>query len=114
MKRIWLFCLLFFSVLLNAQEKNFGIYSNLSSEAGEFGGFEIFFVPNKLLFQIAEGWPKDPVLLDIVHEKGNIYSTVHPEIGPILLTFAESNVELNFVNMKHVVTLKKGNSFWQQ
>ena len=66
--------LLFIALPLNlfAEQRFYGIYSNMVSSGGELSGFEMFFLhdgrPGKcsdsVLFQFSEGWPQYPELLD--------------------------------------------------
>ncbi len=95
-------------------EKNYGIYSNMkATEDGHFGGYEVFYTPHKLVFQIAEGWPTDPIILNIENKTTNQYLSKHPEMGKMILTFTNEKLEIYFVDMKCYQVLKKGKSFWQ-
>jgi hypothetical protein len=105
---------LFLSCNLLAENKHYGIYSNMSASDGHFAGFEVFYTPEKLVFQIAEGWPKDPILLNIHHDKENTYKSKHPDMGEFILTFQGDTLELLFPNMSYKQVLKKGKSFWQK
>lgn len=102
------------AVTARAQENNFGIYSNIQAVNGHFAGIEIFYTPNKLLFQMAEGWPGNPILLDIDNISRNKYSALHPEMGKMQLSFSEQQVEINFSEISYIQVLSKGKSFWQK
>ncbi len=110
----YVICLLMLAVTARAQENNFGIYSNIRAANGHFDGMEIFYTPNKLLFQMAEGWPHNPILLDIRNISNNKYSAVHPEMGKMQLSFSEQQVEINFSDISYIQILNKGKSFWQR
>lgn len=107
--------ILFISLYSYSQEENFGMYTNMSASDGHFGGFEILYVPNdKVIFQEAEGWPKDPIILDMKRDKDNGYFIIHPDWGQITLEFENDKVKLDFVASRYSKVLTKGQSFWQK
>jgi hypothetical protein len=70
----YILMLLFFAFPLNlfAEQRFYGIYSNMVSSGGEPSGFGMFFLhdgrsgtsSDSVLFQFSEGWPQYPELLD--------------------------------------------------
>lgn len=109
--------------LVSAEEAFiYGIYTNMNASSGEPSGMEMYFLndgrPGKcnksVLFQLAEGWPQYPELIDccgcssnkIVFSSKNLGRfTGHIESDYLVGKFADSNYE---------VKLKKGLGFWQK
>ena len=68
-----LLILLLIAIPMNviADQRLYGIYSNMSASGGEPSGFEMFFLHDgragrcseSVLFQYADGWPEYPELL---------------------------------------------------
>lgn len=115
MKYLLLSLILLAAPKVLAQETNFGVYSNLSASDGHFSGFEIFYVPNsKVVFQMAEGWPKDPIILDMGRDNENGYVASHPEMGKMIFEFDGDRLRIIFSDINYTQELTKGKSFWQQ
>lgn len=107
--------ILLISLGASSQEENFGLYTNMSASDGHFSGFEILYVPNsKVIFQESEGWPKDPVILDMKRDKDNGYFVIHPGWSRVVLKFENKKVTLDFVDSRYSQVLRKGLSFWQK
>ena len=123
-KLYYILMLLFIALPLNlfAEQRFYGIYSNMVSSGGEPSGFEMFFLhdgrPGKcsdsVLFQFSEGWPQYPELLDCCGCSGNHIEFVSKEWGKFKGKIENKTLKGEFIDAKHKVSLKKGQSFWQR
>lgn len=107
---------------LHAEEKFYGIYSNMQAVEGDYSGFEFFIVPSNegdfLIFQDAEGWPKKPLILAVriggtKISDNNLIRFAHPEMGPFEGRISGDSLTGEFTRMKYKIRLTKGKSIWQ-
>ena len=120
----YILVLLLMALPLNlfAEQRFYGIYSNMVSSGGEPSGFEMFFLhdgrPGKcsdsVLFQVAEGWPQYPELLDCCGCSANHIEFISKEWGKFSGKIENGTLEGEFIDAKQKVSLKKGQSFWQK
>ena len=114
--------ILFLISHLFADEKFYGIYSNMQVSEGDYSGFEFIIVPSNegdfLIFQDAEGWPKKPLLLTVQlggtqKSDSNLVRFTHPEMGPFEGRIEGEGLIGEFKQMKYEIELTKGKSIWQ-
>ena len=104
-----------------AEQSLYGIYSNLNSLSGEPSGYEMFFLhdgrpgrcSDSVFFQIAEGWPQYPELLDCCSCSAKRIEFVSKKVGKFIGKIENNTLIGEFIEMKQKVRLKKGLSFWQ-
>jgi len=107
---------------LFAEQKFYGIYSNMMASDGEPSGFEMFFLHDgragrcseSVIFQYAEGWPEYPELLDCCGCSENHIEFVSKQLGKFKGKIENENLIGEFIETKQRVFLKKGQSFWQK
>jgi hypothetical protein len=100
----------------------YGIYSNLSSNAGHHSGMEMFILddgrPGKcyqsVLFQIAEGSPQYPELLDCCTCSASHIVFNSKKWGKFIGRIDNNSLVGEFIDSKHKIKLKKGQSYWQK
>ena len=117
-----IFLLMAFPFNLDAGQSFYGIYSNMIASDGEPSGFEMFFLhdgrPGKcsdsVFFQVAEGWPQYPELLDCCGCSANHIEFISREWGKFKGKIENGTLEGEFIDAKQKVSLKKGQSFWQK
>jgi hypothetical protein len=105
-----------------AEQKIYGIYSNMDASSGEPSGFEMFFLhdgrPGKcsdtVIFQVAEGWPQYPEMLDCCSFSANHVEFVSEKWGKFVGKIENDTLSGEFVEAKLKIILKKGDSFWQK
>ena len=103
-----------------AEQTLYGIYSNLSSPSGEPSGYEMFILhdgrpgrcSDSVLFQMAEGWPQYPELLDCCSCSVKRIEFVSKKVGRFVGKIENDTLVGEFIEMKQKVRLKKGLSFW--
>ena len=107
----------------NEEIQKYGIYSNMQIVNGEYSGLEFIVIPGNatdyLLFQIAEGWPQKPVLLEVNLGSSrtgmnNKISFNHPQWGPFEGEINGDSLAGEFTQAKWRVTLPRGQSIWQK
>ena len=104
-----------------AEQSLYGIYSNMNSVSGEPSGLEMFFLhdgrpgrcSDSVLFQVSEGWPQYPELLDCCNCSVNQIQFVSKEWGKFVGKIENDTLVGEFTESKMKVSLKKGKSFWQ-
>jgi hypothetical protein len=101
------------------QVTRYGVYSNMNAVDGDYSGFEFIILPANegdfLVFQMAEGWPSKPLLLQL--ERTNDQTDVvfeHPEMGPFEGKIRGNVLSGEFTRMKYRIELRRGRSIWQQ
>lgn len=125
MKKILLACTILltgFSFAAQAENKMYGIYSNMRSVDGEISGLEMLILhngkpgqcSNSVLFQVAEGWPQNPELLDCCRCSDQHIEFVSREWGKFVGRIEGNALNGEFVDARHKITLPKGQSFWQK
>lgn len=125
MKKLYgmsIFLFLAISLDLYASQSFYGIYSNMIATGGEPSGFEMFFFhdgrPGKcsdsVLFQAAEGWPHYPELLDCCGCTANHIEFHSKRWGKFEGKIENGILMGEFIEAKHKISLKKGQSFWQK
>ena len=105
-----------------AEQSLYGIYSNLNAASGEPSGYEMFILhdgrpgqcSDSVLFQVAEGWPQYPELLDCCACSVNQIEFVSKKFGKFIGIIENDTLVGEFVEIKQKVRLKKGLSFWQR
>ena len=105
-----------------AEQRIYGIYSNMDASHGEPSGFEFFFLhdgrPGKcndtVIFQVAEGWPQYPEILDCCACSANHIEFVSKNWGKFIGQIENDTLSGEFVEAKKAITIKKGESFWQK
>ena len=105
-----------------AEPSLYGTYSNLVAESGEPSGMEMFFLNDgragkcsqSVLFQVAEGWPQYPELLDCCSCTVRHVEFDSKILGKFVGHIENSNMIGEFIDAKYKVNLKKGRSFWQK
>lgn len=111
------------SYIDNNEIPKYGIYSNIQVVNGEYSGLEFFIIPGNttdyLLFQLAEGWPQKPVLLEVNlggsrNDMNNKISFNHPQWGPFEGEINDGALTGEFTEAKWRVTLTRGQSVWQK
>jgi hypothetical protein len=110
------------SVNAFAEQRIYGIYSNMDASNGELSGFEFFFLndgrPGKcsdtVIFQVAEGWPQYPEILDCCACSANHIEFVSKKWGKFIGRIENDTLSGEFVEAKKTITIKKGASFWQK
>ena len=119
---ISIFLIIALSSNLFAEQRFYGIYSNMVSSGGEPSGFEMFFLHDgrlgkcsvSVLFQFSEGWPQYPELLDCCGCSAYHIEFVSKEWGKFKGKIENKTLKGEFIDAKHKVSLKKGQSFWQR
>ncbi len=116
--------IIFMTIPMNviAEQKIYGIYSNMNALRGEPSGFEMFFLHDgrsgqcndSVIFQVAEGWPQYPELLDCCVCSVNHIEFVSKKWGKFVGKIENETLVGEFIKAKHKITLKKGKSFWQK
>jgi hypothetical protein len=110
------------TVVLAATVSPFGVYSNMRALDGDVSGFELFLIPSQsgdfLLFQMAEGMPVKPHLLEASiggtrASEGIPITFTHPEMGPFEGTITSKALEGRFTRIGLSLTLPKRPSLWQ-
>ena len=100
----------------------YGIYSNLSAYAGHHSGMEIFILndgrPGKcqqsVLFQVAEGSPQYPELLDCCTCSVSHITFKSKKWGDFIGRIDNNSLVGEFIDSKLKIELKKGLSYWQK
>ena len=118
---IHIFLIMALPLNLFAEQKFYGMYSNMIASDGEYSGFEMFFLhdgrPGKcsdsVLLQYAEGWPRYPELLDCCGCSANHIEFVSEKWGKFKGKIENGTLIGEFIEAKHRVSLKWGKSFWQ-
>ena len=115
--------IVFFVMPMNviAEQRHYGIYSNMNSSTGEPSGFEMFFLhdgrPGKcsdsVIFQVAEGWPRYPELLDCCTCSVRSIEFVSKKWGKFIGKIENDTLVGEFTEARKKIRLKKGQSFWQ-
>jgi len=123
-KLYYLLIFLLISLPLNlfAEQRFYGIYSNMIASDGEPSGFEMFFLhdgrtgkcSDSVLFQFAEGWPQYPELLDCCGCSANHIEFVSKEWGKFKGKINNETLIGEFIEAKQKLSLNKGPSFWQK
>ncbi len=111
-----------FSSTLYAGESIYGIYSNMSAAEGEPSGMEVFILNDgrsgqcnqSLIFQVFEGWPQYPELLDCCACTSNKIEFDSKKWGKFVGKITAGALTGEFVDAKYKISLNKGASFWQQ
>jgi hypothetical protein len=121
---IHLCCVLLLGLPFAAQAENkmYGIYSTMRNVEGEISGFEMLILHNgkpgkcsdSVLFQVAEGWPQNPELLDCCGCSTQHIEFVSTKWGKFIGRISNDTLSGEFVDARHTITLPKGQSFWQQ
>ena len=104
-----------------AEQSLYGIYSSLNASSGEPSGYEVFILhdgrpgqcSDSVLFQVAEGWPEYPELLDCCACSVDRIEFASKRFGKFIGKIENDTLVGEFVEMKQKVRLKKGLSFWQ-
>jgi hypothetical protein len=122
-KLLFMLVIFFFVNATNviAEQRLYGIYSNLNSSSGEPSGYEMFILhdgrpgqcSDSVLFQVAEGWPQYPELLDCCACSVDRIEFRSKKFGKFIGKIENDTLVGEFVEMKQKVRLKKGLSFWQ-
>ena len=123
-KRLFILVIFFFVNPMNviAEQSLYGMYSNLNSASGEPSGYEMFILhdgrpgqcSDSVLFQVAEGWPQYPELLDCCACSVNHVEFISKKFGKFVGKIEFDALVGEFVEMKQKIRLKKGLSFWQR
>lgn len=106
----------------SAAQSLYGIYSNMTAPGGEPSGIEVFILhdgrPGKcsdsVLFQVAEGWPQSPELLDCCSCSPSHVEFVSQKWGRFVGNIENGTLVGEFVDTHRRVALKRGQSFWQK
>jgi hypothetical protein len=114
--------LLILPLIATAEQTHYGIYSNMTAPGGEPSGYEVFLLhdgrPGKcsdsVLFQVAEGWPQYPELLDCCACSPSHVEFVSQKWGRFVGTIENDALVGEFIEARHRVSLKRGQSFWQE
>lgn len=125
MKKYYLLIISIFILILPnefAQENIYGIYSNIDTTGGEPSGFEMFFLndgrPGKcnttVIFQVAEGWPEYPEMLDCCGFSADHVEFISKKWGKFVGKIQNDILSGEFINIKYKIVLKKGLSYWQR
>lgn len=111
------------SIAINAtaETRLYGIYSNMVEESSEVSGMEMFFLNDgragkcdqSVLFQVAEGWPQYPELLNCCACTVQNIQFDSKKFGKFAGHIEHGMLIGEFLDAKHKVNLKKGRSFWQ-
>lgn len=112
----------FFSLESNADSANYGVYTNVEAIDGEPSGFEIYLInagrvgrcDNSVLFQMFEGWPQEPELLDCCGCSSGKIQFVSSRLGLFRGTAKDGVLVGEFVDSKIRVKLSKGLGIWQK
>jgi hypothetical protein len=123
-KKCLLIMTIFLLFLANAfaEQRIYGIYSNMDASYGEPSGFEFFFLhdgrPGKcsdtVIFQVAEGWPQYPEILDCCACSASHIEFISKKWGKFIGRIENDTLSGEFVEAKKTITIKKGASFWQK
>lgn len=105
-----------------AESKIYGIYSNMHHFKGDISGYEILILHNgkpgkcsdSVLFQVAEGWPQNPELLDCCGCSNSHIEFVSSKWGKFVGHIENDTLSGEFVGPHLKINLPKGQSFWQQ
>ena len=100
----------------------YGIYSNLNTHAGHHSGMEIIILndgrPGKchqsVLFQVAEGSPQYPELLDCCSCSVAYVAFDSKKWGKFIGHINNNRLVGEFLDSKHKIALEKGQSYWQK
>ncbi len=114
--------LLFMSMKIYAEPVLYGIYSNFNAEEEELSGMEMFFLNDgragkcdqSILFQVAEGWPQYPELLDCCACSAGNIQFQSKNWGKFIGHVDNGHLIGEFTDSKHTVKLKRGKSYWQK
>jgi hypothetical protein len=96
----------------------YGVYSSMHAVDGHYAGFEFIIVTanegDVLVFQMAEGWPSKPLVLQLERTDRSDVVFDHPEMGPFKGTIRGDTLSGEFTRMKYRIELRRGASFWQR
>lgn len=121
-KRLFLLLIMAFVANVNADPNIYGIYSNMEAKNGEPSGMEMLFLNDgragkcdqSVLFQVAEGWPQYPELLDCCACSVKRLEFTSRKWGKFVGRVEGKFLVGEFLDSKFRVKLKKGPGFWQK
>jgi len=119
---IFLFFMITFAANATADSNIYGLYSNMDAKNGELSGMEMLFLNDgrtgkcdkSVLFQVAEGWPQYPELLDCCTCSMKRIEFTSKKWGKFVGHIEGEYLVGEFPDSKYSVKLKKGLSFWQK
>jgi len=100
----------------------YGIYSNIDASQGEPSGFEFIILndgrPGKcsdtVIFQVAEGWPQYPEMLDCCGCTADRIEFSSSKWGDFVGKVENNVLSGEFISARHKIRIPKGDSFWQK